>query len=232
MTRQRSWRWAAGGTVALLIGLVFAVWAATAWAQRDDYRAARPCPGAPARGCAVDATAVVERTRVGRHGKRQVWLRHTRLDLATADPGRPVTLPAPGRAFAALTPDRAVGVRVWNGRVARVDVPGVGSAETTFSPLVTSLEVPLVAGGLLVGGAFALWYGLAPWPAQDAGATPPAAPFLASAGVAFVLPAMVVDRFDLYDPRVLLAPPAIGALLWVLTGRRRGRAPLQSFRQT
>lgn len=145
--RVRPYVWIGCGGLAALFGLLMTLSAPRYFADRDAYLNDPP----------PYTTAVVDRTGVERRkaDSYYVWLR---LD----DTGETVMveLPVPDDVFPQLTDGREVEVRMWDGNVARVQVPGGYGAETEDSPLTRSVEWPLAGTLGMVWGSFGVWHGL------------------------------------------------------------------------
>jgi len=201
-----------GGLVSV-VGVVLLLASPLRWPDRAAYRAARPCGEAAAGDCVRVVPAVVERTRVKRvkADSYAVWL---------AVEGRTVRveLPVPDLVFPALHDGREVAVGIWKGEVARIEVPGVGVAETEDSPLVRSIEQPVFGLTAAVWGAFGAWYGMG----QRRGEPQPEIidpGRFAAVGLALVAFTMgtipgffQVVAFDVYDGWAYVATTALASL--------------------
>lgn len=235
---HRPWLWLLNGVVAALVGTLMSLTSVPLWTERERYRTAPACEDGPADGCVLDATAVVERTRVRRYKADDylVWLRLDRPDLVERGEEAAIELPDPDLVFSSLTPGRAVGVRVWDRRVARIDVPGVGGAETENSPLTASLELTIAWVALLSGGAYGVWGGVVMgrrhgWRRAPTGALKEAtytgvAPLLVGLSVGVLVAFVLVVALDVYHPAALLSIPGTALpVAWAMwrQGRRRGR---------
>lgn len=127
----RPWLTAVGGTLALLLGLAMAAWGADAVRDSGAYGRGRVCTSTRTRDCVRDATALVEAKR----GRSQKFDFYYEVELRVEGGRRFVDLDESGPVYRALRPGDTVQVRFWEGEVARLAVPGVGSAETRDSPL-------------------------------------------------------------------------------------------------
>lgn len=161
--QRRPWLWAVIGSFVCLVGVIFTLASLSAWAERDDYRRAATCLVNDTQDCAREMGAEVESTFVKyrRSDRYYVTLPLDQPQFARPRAGVRVEIPEPDRVFDALETGRRVRVRLWDGKVARIDVTGVGSAETEHSPLVASLEGTLLGLGAAAGGATAVWLGAA-----------------------------------------------------------------------
>lgn len=233
---HRPWLWLLNGSLAALVGMLMSLTSLPLWSERERYRTARQCEDGPADGCVFDATAVVDHTRVRRRKADDylVWLRLDRPDLVERGEENAIEIPDPDLVFESLTPGRAVGVRVWDRHVARIDVPGVGSAETENSPLTSSLEFTIAWVALFTSGSYGVWGGVvmgrrhgwrrAPTGALKRDTYTGVAPLLVGQSAGVLVAFVLVVALDVYHPAALLSIPATAlpvslAMWW--HGRRR-----------
>ena len=230
---HRPWLWVLLGAPVALAGALLLVSSAGEWRDRAAYLRAPVCEGGRTGGCVVEASAVVERK----------WVRRRRLDryevrlwhypgAPVRDDGRWTELPEPDAVWEHLTRERTVGVRIWDGHVARIDVAG-RSAETEHSPVVDAVERPMWGVLLLPVGAFATGAGVVMgrrygWaratgvPAFETRRGP--LRLLVALMASAVVAMFVVTSFDVYSPRAFLTYPIVGLPVWLLLGRVRPRA--------
>lgn len=218
--------WIGIGLCVCLAGVVFLGFAALAWADRGPYLEGVPCTATRITHCATDGTAVVIGTDVNRYRWDSYY-----VYLRTETSAEKVEIPEPGTVFPALEPGAGVAVRVWDHRVARIRLPGVGTIETQTSPLVRSVERTLYGVACLAWGVFTVAHGVAMGRGLRDSDLPGGAlgrVTLASVSAAAAsLPTMLlVIRFDVYEPATVAAT-FLGAALAVGTfaeTRRRRRA--------
>lgn len=154
------------GLVMLAVGVPFLVRAPAAWADRADYLAGRRCTDARVDDCLRETGATVDwvarrHVRRGRDGK-DVWLRFDDPALARRGAGEQVGIEGTGAVADWIGRGRRVGVLLWDGEVARIDVAGVGRTETSDSPEdeVFGTHLGLMASAW---GGYALWSGVDLW---------------------------------------------------------------------
>ena len=230
---HRPWVWVTAGASTILVGVVMSLVSLRAWGDRDAYRRAEQCE-LGTRDCVLDRTAVVQDKHVRRRRSDEytVSLRyvHPERGLVTADW---TELPEPDDVWDDLTPGREVNVRLWDGRVAWIEVPGGGAAETEHSPLTASVEYTLFGLLATFGGGWGVWGGVtmgrrhgwrrAPHAALKGDVRGGRARLLLATlgGLGAVM--LLVVPFDVYEPKVFLAVPAVGSGVWWATGPRARR---------
>lgn len=148
--RQNPRVWLAAAVALVVAGCVLLVLGAHDRRATGDYLRAPSCGAGEAPGCVRDAGAVVvaKRRTYGRTPERVLRLRAD----APVEPGLRRVPVRRGAAYDAIEPPAAVRVRLRDGAVMRVDVPGAGSVETLASPVVTSVRKAVWGLALLTWG--------------------------------------------------------------------------------
>lgn len=141
---RRPATWFAAAVALMVAGGVLLVLGALDWRERGDYLRA------PVRD--TDAVVLRARRTYGRNPERVVH-----LGVFGEDEPRRVRVER-GAAWDAMRRDTLVRVRLWNGAVTRIDVPGAGSLETLSSPVVTSVRQATWGVALLSWGAGLVMY--------------------------------------------------------------------------
>ena len=241
-TRDRNdatlpWAWALGGALVVLVGLGILLAAAGAWRDRGAYRRGTPCAGEETQDCLREMGAVVERTYVRRRRLDDYSVGMTLDEPRFAHRPRAgwVELPDPEPVFDALRPGLRVRVTLWDGRVARVAVEGVGTVETDDSPLTSGPTTGAIGLVAVSWGAFAVvlggsarrnadgWFSRGPagrpWRGPGAGAT--LVRGLLAVGTGSVAVFLATEAFDVFSPVPLAATLAgVTGGVWALAERK------------
>lgn len=131
--RIRPWRRALLGLLFLGVGLYSLVETVRSAADWWPYYRAERC--ADGGGCTGDAEAIVRRTDYVYHRRADEHL--VVLSVGGRDLDE-VDLADPEEVWESLRTGRRVRARLWEGKVTRVAVDGVGATETNDSPLVAA----------------------------------------------------------------------------------------------
>lgn len=220
------------GATFALVGVLLLGSAAWEWRERAAYLRAPACAGDATDGCVVDTVAIVESKHVSRLWGRldryyvTLWLYPGQRVRDETD----VELPEPDAVWDNLTAERAVGVRLWDERVARVDVAG-RSAETAHSPVTTAVERTLGGVGGVSCGLLGLYAGTSMVRRHGWVRSPELAPIQLRRGVlravvativATAVASVVTSSLDVYSPpRLLLASLPVWLVAWLLLGRTK-----------
>ena len=213
----RPWGRVVVGLLMAAGGLASAVLAAGAWLDRPAY----------ARGDGVVTTTGVV---LDKHGETTKGITSYTVVLRVDGRERDVDAPEAGDAYDALFRGETVGVRLWEGHVAAIDVPGGGRLETDTSPARESVEwtalalclVPFglagVASGVRAGRAGG-W-----WKSPDVALTGRAARVQRAVVAPGVVLFVLVSLLDVYEVvPLVLATVAAGLVAFSWERRRYSR---------